>query len=223
MNTQIMMIDSNSGLAAVDTLLSFSGYWSRSWKEHVYQAPTLGCRSMYRKHVAQASVLLCPQSGLPNRQFLNLLLETCFCKDCATVFPFSLTRLEIRNYERIANSFSRLDIDKNIDFIVGCLNRRIDTSCDVLIRGSSSSFYIVSFNVSVSRITWIVDDIHKSLMGLTIPYPKGKNYVDVELDAGIALFKHINAVSDWEKWIELAKLSCFCSQKIKKTHITVYE
>ena len=166
--------------------------------------------------------LVTADRGLPNRHFLEHLLNACLCSDCAGWFPIALTRVSLKKYSLFKQLYTSEECRQCIDLVVGGVERNIRGEGDLLVQISEEQFYILSFCTSISTVTKMVDDLRKSLLGLTIPYPRRQVSSEVNLEAGIAFFNHMEGVPSHDTFIELADRTCCAGSENGRAQVLVY-
>ncbi len=220
---KITDFETHSASDALSWLINLAGYLSRRWKNHSYCHKVTEHHSFCLQCLGRKTELLSPRTGLPNRYFLNLLLEASYGQSWLEQFPFALTRFDIHGFPVLSRRYNRRDLETSVDFVVSSINRQMEESCDVLIQYDESRFYLASFQSSISHITKLVDDIHKGLSGLKIPYSGGTTSAQVKVDTGIVLFKTHETVVDWRTCIQLTDLCCCWARETERTQLAFYE
>ncbi len=120
------------------------------------------------------------------------------------ILPFSITIIEIKNYNAILRIFSKILIERSTELLNDCIYRSVDINSDSIYLSHDGSYIIISFKKNMNSVTKTADDFLKRIAGLTIPYPKTHVYSDINVNIGIAYFTDLNSNIDSEKIFKTA-------------------
>jgi GGDEF domain-containing protein len=191
----------------LSSLINLSNFWGRSWRlgfqgrKRLSSPPAV---STTTDDLLRSSEILHSKTHLPNAKFLSLLLDFIHSSASTVRFPMGIVKLAIDHFDLFQKLYPQLVLDQNTDLLIGSIMRSIQDDHDVLVQVSDGSFYVVSFEASLSSLTKMVSDLNKTLHGLTIPYPPGQVCSDVNVSAGIALFTQVDGVDSGEDFLLLS-------------------
>jgi len=164
------------------------------------------------RDLAQANSLTDSLTGLPNRRYIDLVLQTEFSRHKRSGSPLSLIMLDVDHFKKYNDHYGHLAGDHCLRRIAEAARIVVERASDTVARYGGEEFLVILPDTDSEGATGLAERIGKAVQELMLPHAASDTAAVVTISLGVASATD-HELSDSAQLIALADQALYLAKK----------